>query len=315
MVLMTNAFAVFDAIGNREDLTDLLTNITPREAPLYDAMGVGNKPTAVLHEWGVDTLPAANADNVTLEGETFAADATTATTRLSNRVVISTKELAVTEIQEVVAKGGRTSEVAYQKAKAIAALKRDFEAMLFNYGTGASAGAGSATVPRRMSNVHYWILSCTGVTGYSGLGTVAIATSISENLTGLSIAEGTFNKIMQDIWDEGGRPNACYLNGSLKRKVSDWGTSTSRVWAGERKITNAVDVYEGDFATLELKKERHCASSIGYFLDESLWKKAIMLPVGEVNIGKTAMATPVMLRQAWTIEARNASGNGLFISS
>lgn len=314
MALVTNAFHSFQATGNREDLTDLLSIITPREAPMYDAMGA-TTAKGTYHEWQTDELPAANADNAGLEGDTFSAAATTPTKRYGNYVVISLRQKAVTEIQEVVSKAGRASEVAYQKSNSLAALKRDFEAMLFNYGTGASAGAGSSTVARRMSNVHYWILNCTGVTGYSGLGTVAIATSIAINLTGLSIVEDTFNLIMQDIWDEGGRPNACYLNGSLKRKVSGWGTSTSRVWSGEKKITNAVDVYEGDFATLELKKERHCASSIGYFIDESLWKKAILLPVGEVDIGKTGMATPLMLRQAWTIEARNPSGNGLFISS
>jgi len=313
MALVSNAFTVFSAIGDREDLTDLITNIAPREAPLYDAMG-STSCKAVLHEWQCDTLPAANADNVTLEGDTFAAASLTATTRLTNRVVISNKQLAVTEIQEVVSKAGRTSEVAYQKALALAALKRDFEAMLFNYGTGASAGAGSATVARRMSNVHYWILNVTGVTGYSGLGTVAIATGLGTNLTGTTITESVFNLILQDVWDEGGRPNACYVNGALKRLVSGWGTSTSRVWGGDTTVTNKVDVYEGDFSTVELKKDRACATSLGYFIDESLWKKAILIPVGEVVIGKTGMATPVMLRQAWTIEARNPSGNGMFIS-
>ena len=38
MVMVTNAFSSFIATGNREDLTDLLSIITPREAPLYDAM-------------------------------------------------------------------------------------------------------------------------------------------------------------------------------------------------------------------------------------------------------------------------------------
>ena len=210
------------------------------------------------------------------------------------------------------AKAGRGSEVGYQKANALAALKRDFEAMLFTYGTAASAGAGSTTVARRMSNVHFWIKNVTGSTGYSGL---ASAVELNTSLTGTTITEAVFNLIMQDIWDEGGKPNACYVNGGLKRLVSGWGTSTSRTWDGAKRITNVVDIYEGDFSTIELKKERHCASSIGYLLDESLWKKSILLPVGEVNIGKTGMATPIYLRQAWTIEARNPSGNGMFISA
>ena len=314
MALVTNAFHAFQATGNREDLTDILSIITPKEAPLYDALGA-SPCKGTYHEWQCDKLPGVNKDNAALEGDTYSAAATEPTLRYGNYVQISTKQLAVTEIQEVVAKAGRGSELGYQKANALAALKRDFEAILFNYGSASTGGAGSTTVGRRMQNVHSWILKVTGNTGYSSVAASNFDITGGSGLTGTTITEAVFNLIMQDIWDEGGRPNACYVNGTLKRLVSGWGTSTSRVWSGEKKITNAVDVYEGDFSTIELKKERHCASSIGYFLDESLWKKSVLLPVGEVNIGKTGMATPLMLRQAWTIEARNPSGNGLFISA
>ena len=314
MALVTNAFHAFQATGNREDLTDILTIITPKEAPFYDAMG-STTAKGTYHEWQCDTLPAANADNAGLEGDTFSAAATTPTVRYGNYVQLSTKQLAVTEIQEVVAKAGRGSEVGYQKAKALAALKRDFEAILFNYGTASTGGAGSTTVGRRMQNAHAWILKVTSNTGYSAVAASNYNITGGSGLTGTTITEAVFNQILQDIWDEGGKPNACYVNGALKRLISGWGSSTSRVWDGSKKITNTVDIYEGDFSTLELKKERHCASSIGYFIDESLWKKAILLPVGEVDIGKTGMATPLMIRQAWTIEARNPTGNGLFISA
>jgi hypothetical protein len=313
MALVTNAFHAFQASGNREDLSDVLSVITPKEAPLYDAMGAGTPAKATLHTWQTDTLPGTNSDNAVLEGETWSADATTPTSTLSNYVQISTKQFAVTEIQEVVSHAGRGSEIGYQKAKALASLKRDFEAILFNYGTAASGNAGSTTVARRLRNVHSWCFAVTGNTGYSG---VAANTYISASgITGSTITEAVFNLILQDIWDEGGRPNAVYVNGGPKRLISGWGTSSSRVWNGEKKITNTVDVYEGDFSTVELKKDRHVASSLGYILDESLWKKSIMLPVGEVNIGKTGMASPIYLRQAWTIEARNPTGNGAFVTA
>lgn len=316
MAIVTNAFSTIIATGNREDLTDLLSIISPLEAPLYDAMGA-TQAKGMYHEWQCDELPAANADNAALEGDSYAAAAITPTKRYGNYTQISVNQKAVTEIQEVVSKAGRTSEVGYQKANALAAMKRDFEAILFNYGTAASGGAaGSITGKPRMRTVHSWVFGNTAATGYSG-GNNFTATYISASagITGTTITETVFNLILQDIWDDGGKPNACYVNGALKRLVSGWATSTSRVWEGKKAIVNVADKYEGDFCTLELKKDRHCASSLGYFLDESLWKKAIMLPVGEVEIGKTGMATPLMLRQAWTVEARNPSGNGAFVSA
>ena len=311
MALLSNAFHTFQATGNREDLTDILTNIDPKETYLYDAMGMGYPLNGVYHEWQTDNLAAANTDNAQLEGETFTPVALTPTKRYGNYAVTSLKQFRVTDIQEKVSKAGRGSEVSYQKAKALMEIKRDFEAMLVHYGTAASAGAGSTTVPRRMSNVWYWTVNVTAHTGTSGL---ASSTSPSTTLTGTTITEGNFNDIVQKIWADGGRPNAVYVNGGVKRLLSGWGTSTSRVHEGGKKITNVVDVYEGDFATLELKKERHIASSLGLILDESLWKKAVMEPMGEVPIARTGLAENKMLRQTWTIEARNPTGSGLFIS-
>lgn len=310
MAMLTNAFNVFGATGNREDLTDILEVISPKEAPLYDAMGTA-PCKGVYHEWQTDSLAAANSENAAVEGETFGADAVTPTGRLGNYCQICTKEFTITETQEVVAKAARSSEVYYQKAKALAELKRDFEAILFNYNGSASGNAGTTTVPRRMRNVHSWVIGVTGSTGYSGVS----STWISAVMTGAaSIAEGTFNLILQDIWDEGGRPNAVYVNGHLKRLISGWGTSTSRVHDGSKKISNVVDVYEGDFSTVELKKDRYAASSIGYILDESLWKKSILIPAGEIPLARRGLGYDKMIRQQWTIEARNPSGNGLFIS-
>jgi hypothetical protein len=312
MALLSNAFHSFQATGNREDLTNLLSIISPKDTPLYDTLGGGNPLNGVNHEWQTDTLAAANADNAALEGETFTPGALTPTNRYGNYAVISLKQFRVTEIQEKVAKAGRGSEISYQKAKALAEIKNDFEAMLCTHGTAASAGAGSTTVPRRMSNVWFWTVKVTAHSGTSGINT---GTSIATTLTGATITEVQFNDIVQNIWADGGRPNAVYVNGSLKRLVTGWGTSTSRVHEGGKKITNVVDVYEGDFTTLELKKERQIASSLGMILQESMWKKSVMIPIGEVEIARTGLAENKMLRQVWTIEARNPTANGVFISA
>jgi len=312
MALLSNAFHSFQATGNYEDLTDLIENIDPEETPLYDSMGQGYPLNGVFHEWQTDNLASTNTDNAQLEGETFTPAALTPTKRYGNYAVISLKQFRVTDIQEKVAKAGRGSEMDYQTAKAMAEIKRDFEAMLCHYGTAASAGAGSTTVPRRMSNVYFWTINTTAHTGVSGL---ASSVNPATTLTGNAIDEAAFNDIIQNIWADGGRPNAVYVNGTLKRGISDWGTSTSRVWKGATTITNRVDVYDGDFTTLELKKERHIFSSIGLILQEDMWKKTMLEPIGSVDIARTGLAANKMIRQTWTIEARNPTASGLFIAS
>ena len=312
MTLATNAFHTFGATGNREDLTDIISMITPTDTPLYDAMGAANPIKATYHEWQTDELAAANSNNTVVEGNVYSPDALTPTNRYGNYVVISEKTGRVTDTQEVVSKGGRTSEMSYQKSKKLMELKRDMEKMLVFHGTAASAGAGSTTVPRRMSNVWFWTINTTAHSGTSG---IAAGTNIATTLTGDSTTEQQFNDIVQNIWADGGMPNSVYVNGTLKRLISGWGTSTSRVWRGATTITNKVDVYEGDFATLELKKERFIASSLGLILEDDKWKKGFLIPAHEIQIGKTAAAKDFMYQAEWTIEARNPTANGAFISA
>lgn len=311
MAMLSNAFHSFGATGNREDLSDLISLISPKDTPFYDT--IGSAPVkGTYSEWQTDDLAAANSDNANLEGETFTAAALTPTKRYGNYSVISLKQYTVTETQEVVAKAGRSSEKGYHRVAKIAELKRDMETMLFWYGTAASAGAGSTTVPRRMSNVHFWTVNVTAHTGASG---IAAGTSLATTLTGTTITEAQFNDVVQKIWADGGKPNAVYVNGTIKRVISGWGTSTSRVWDGSKKITNAVDVYDGDFATLEIKKDMFVASSVGYILEEAKWKKGILIPMGEIPLARRGLGYDVMLRQQWTLIAQNPTANGLFTSA
>ena len=71
------------AIGQREDLTDVIYNISPTETPFMSSIGK-TKATAVYHEWQTDSLAAATTANAAVEGAD-ASDATLApTTRLGN---------------------------------------------------------------------------------------------------------------------------------------------------------------------------------------------------------------------------------------
>src|SRR5688500_15552251 len=104
----TNTFLTTAALGNREDLTDLIRRIDPTEPPVYSMAGKAKAP-ATLHEWQTQALAAA-ASNAQAEGDDFDAPAVTPTVRLTNRTQISTKEVVISGTQEAVEKAGRDSE-------------------------------------------------------------------------------------------------------------------------------------------------------------------------------------------------------------
>ena len=58
MAQPTNTFDTYDSIGEREDLSDVIYNISPTDTPFLSS-AAKTKSTAVLHEWQTDSLASA----------------------------------------------------------------------------------------------------------------------------------------------------------------------------------------------------------------------------------------------------------------
>src|ERR1700746_2954492 len=112
MALPTNTFATYEAIGNREDLSDVIYRIDPPDTPFMTGIE-REKATAVNHEWQTQALAAADTTNAQLEGDDASADATTPTVRLGNVAQISRKVPFVSGTQQAVEHAGRDNEMAY----------------------------------------------------------------------------------------------------------------------------------------------------------------------------------------------------------
>src|SRR5580704_19795185 len=153
MTMPTNTFNSFIAIGNREDLADVIYRIDPTETPFLSGVEKA-KATAVKHEWQTQALATAQTTNAVLEGDDVTADATTVTVRLSNIAQISRKEPQVTGTQQAVDHAGRGNEMAYQEMLKGLELKRDMESSLI--GVNQAKVTGSDSTVRRVASVLSW---------------------------------------------------------------------------------------------------------------------------------------------------------------
>src|SRR5580704_9375183 len=160
MTMPTNTFNSFIAIGNREDLADVIYRIDPTETPFLSGVEKA-KATAVKHEWQTQALATAQTTNAVLEGDDVTADATTVTVRLSNIAQISRKVPQVTGTQQAVDHAGRGNEMAYQEMLKGLELKRDMEGSIIASTTGSTAGGDAAV--RRLGSVLSWIRTNTSV--------------------------------------------------------------------------------------------------------------------------------------------------------
>ena len=101
MAQPTNTFNSFDATGNREDLTDIIYNISPAETPFTS--GIGRAPVSnTKHEWQTDAFAAVSTSNARIQGLDFSGQSITATTRLDNQTQISFKDIVISNTQRAV---------------------------------------------------------------------------------------------------------------------------------------------------------------------------------------------------------------------
>jgi len=171
----------YQAVGNREDLSDFITNISVKRAPLHSMLGK-TKATSTLHEYLTDSLDAP-ALNAQVEGADATFGTLTPRTRLSNVIQNLAKYGQISDNQEAVLKAGVKSEVAYQIKKSTEALILDTERALWQ----GSKLTGDATTAPRMGGVFY-----NSSTNNTSMATSEISgTAQSGTSTTIVVASGT----------------------------------------------------------------------------------------------------------------------------
>ena len=133
--------------GVREDLTDFITNVSPKETPLSTMFG---RATAkqTYHEYQRDAYRAPNAANAAIDGDDADRSVRTMPERVGNYTQIIEDAYGVSGTGEAVDLAGRRSEMAYEGAKCAIELKRDLEARIVS---NLVAVAGATGTPRQMA--------------------------------------------------------------------------------------------------------------------------------------------------------------------
>ena len=305
MAQPTNTFDTYDSIGEREDLSDVIYNISPTDTPFLSS-AAKTKATAVLHEWQTDSLAAAATDNAVIEGDEATLDAITATTRLSNSCQIMDKTIVITGTQEAVDKAGRASEIAYQIAKKAKELKRDLEASLTSNNAEVT---GSATAARVAGGLRSWVAT-NDVMGTSGTSGGAGNTAAS-NGTQRAFTETLLKSVIKSVWNAGGNPTMIMVGPFNKQKLSGFTGNSTRFDAGaDATLYTSVDVYASDFGQLQVVPNRFSRDREAWVLDMDFWGVAFLRDFSMHDLAKTGDTEKKQLLLEATLESRNEAASG-----
>lgn len=303
--------------GLREDLSNVISRVSPEETLFLSSMGGGPKPKNTLVEWQTDSLASPSTANAQLEGDDITSVETSdPTVRVGNYCQISRKTLAVSGTNQELDYAGRKNEMARLLAKKSVELKRDIESIML---TSQAPVAGGNTTARKIASLTCWLKTNTsrGTAGADPSWTSGVPTnSTDETTAGLRTYTETIMKtVLQSMWTNGAKHKIMMVGPVNKQRVSTFdGIVTQNInqtTAKPTAIIGAADVYAGDFGTIRVVPNRLQRERDAWFLDFDFLKFRMLRPFKTEKLAKTGDADKRMLLVEWTMEVRNEAALGL----
>jgi hypothetical protein len=317
MAVPSNTLTAHTAIGNREDLSDVVYDISPMDTPFMSNVG-RDSASAVLHEWQTHSLTAA-AENRVIEGDDATTDAATLTSRFNNYCQISDKVARVTGTQRSVTSAGRADEMSFQIAARSRELKRDIETTLC--GTQV-ATSGSLVSARATAGLAGWLF-----TNQVKLGSAATTPTITSGAPDTAPTAGTaaaftsehLNSAIALCWNEGGNPTLILMDAANKRAASGF-TGIATLYrdtppAAPATIIGAADVFVSDFGTHSLVASRFVPSDVVYCLDLEFWCVSYLRPIQQRELSKTGDSDRTQILGEYCLTAKHPDASGKIYST
>ncbi len=318
MAVLANTFVTTSAVGNREELSDVVSRITPEDTPIYSMIPKGSC-VSVHPEWETDEL-AAPAENIQPEGNEYNFDAITPPERVGNYTQIMRKTWIISGTQEVVDEAGRVQKRKYQKLKKGVEIKKDVELAIVTN----NASVGGAT--REFGGLPTWIETNVsrgsgGSNGgfNSGTGLTVAATDGTQR----AFTKAIMDNVMQQGYISGANLRHCVVSPYVKSVfvtfMSDSNVAPFRYAVSDGQNNTIVanaDVYEGPFGKIMVHPNRvmttAATSRNAFFLDTEYLAFEWLRKIAEdKDVAKTGDADKGVIIGEGTLRVKNEKALGI----
>lgn len=289
-------YTSYDQVGAKEDVSDIISNLTPTKTPFQSLIGSETTHNTVF-QWQEDELRAVQA-NAQVEGFT-ASDATLSPTVMrQNYTQILEKTIKVSGSADKRDTYGRAKESAYQMAKAMKEVKRDLEHAFV--GTDQAAVAGSSSVARTFAGVQKQIDASQLVK------TGAAATPISE---------ANLLTALQNLYNAGADPSVVMVTPADSLIVADFAKAAGRNreinnGTKDKAIVNAVDLYVSPFGEVKVVLNRFLKAGDTLVFDPANWKQVTFRNWFRETLAKTGDNLMMMVVGEFSLKHANYKASG-----
>jgi hypothetical protein len=315
MAAISNTVLTTAAVGNREELDNFVSMITPTDTPIYSMAGK-EKAESKHPEWEYEDLDAPG-DNAQPEGNEYDFDAVTPPTRVGNYTQIFTKTFLFSGTQQAVDNAGPAEKRAHELMKKGKALRKDIEFSI------VSNVASTNTDPRRSGGLPTWLTTnVSRDAGGANGGFTGGVTTVETTGTLRAWTKAQTDTVLQSIYNQGGDVTTVvvspYNKGVFATFMSDTNVASFRYAAGKgtNTIIGTADIYEGPLGTVKVVPNRVMAGSAAiarrvYAMDPSMVKWKSLRPIQESEVAKTGDAEKGVLIAEGTLKVVNEKGLGV----
>jgi hypothetical protein len=305
---VTNRFTSYDMVGIREDLEDIIYDVSPEDTPLY-SKAKKLKATNTYHEWQTDSLRS-SAANANVEGYTTEADARVATNRYGNYTQIFKNACAISGTDMGLKKAGRADEMAYQVLREAKAQKLDIEKALFDNN---AREAGSASAARELAGLPAWLTTNTVFGANEGADATGDGTDArTDETTALTAFDQTkFDTVMQSIWENGGKPNTVFLSAfQMNKALAFTGNNNQRNQVSSGNIEKYLAVYLTPWGSVTFQPSRENRSRDVFIVQDDMLAIAVLRPTKNEPLAKNGDAEVRQIITELTLVVNNEAAHG-----
>lgn len=311
MAQPSNTFDSYDAVGIREDLSDIIYDVSPEETVLLSSI---EKVSAsnTLHEWQTDSLRAAET-NAHVEGDDTTADARTATTRLGNYTQIFKNAVVTPGTSNALNNAGRGKEMRYQIIKTAKEQKLDIEKALMD---NQARVAGNSTTARRLAGLPAWINTNVSNVGSGGQNPAGDGSDARTDGSQTAFTQTDFDSTMQSIWENGGKPDMVLLSAfQMDVALGFTGNNNQRstIGAADGKVANLLNIYMTPWGSVEFVPARHNRSRDVFIIEKDKLAFAELRGMKNEALSKTGDNEKRQVLCEGTLVVRNEKALGAVV--
>lgn len=310
-------YSTYDQVGIKEDISDIISNITPTNTPFMSSIGK-ESVSNTLFQWQEDSL-AATAENAEVEGFTASSATLAPTTMRGNYTQIQSKTIKISGTNDAIDAYGRAQETAYQLSKKAAEFKRDIEFNLVGDRTtnGNNAAAGTSSTARLTANIHGYDSNGSGAA--NNVINAAVIEDGGTSTTAAALTEQDILNLGDKLYDEGAEASILMIKpadstviaGFTRSAVGSGNARQEHFTNGGRTLMNVVDVYISPYGEQRVVMNRFMKTDIAFMYDPANWKMMELRPMTRELLAKNGDADTHMMVTEYGLKHTNYKSSGL----